>query len=112
MSSDEEGVWVLGRRGGVEFAGALARVAIASLGGPLAGVQEVAKEVAGRAGQTADVKASAADLHDQVARAITSWARAESVSAEDRELGLALAADTIKRHGLDTWPRRGTAVTP
>jgi hypothetical protein len=84
----------------VEFAGALARVAIASLGGPLAGIQEAAKEIAGHAGRRADAKAAADDLQNQVAEAIRDWAGAESVSAEDRDLGLALAAETIKRHGL------------
>ena len=84
-----------------ELAGALATVAIASLGGPLAAGGAALAELVKHMQARYDAGASTRDLRKQVTMQITQWAESERFAPQEIELGLALATETMAQFGLN-----------
>lgn len=80
---------------------ALAAVAIASLGGPVAGGAALAGELAKVGARRWDAKANSDERERRraVEEAIQSWAQAERFDVNDVALGLELAGEIIVEHG-------------
>jgi hypothetical protein len=83
------------------LAGAVATVAIACFGGPVAGGTAALGELVKLAQARYRKDASARELHRQVTAAVKGWACSEGLRPES-DLGLALAASIIAAHGADT----------
>jgi hypothetical protein len=84
-----------------ELAGSLATVAIASLGGPLSAGGAALAEVVKHTQARYEASAPTRDLRRQVTVEISRWAKSENFAAEDVQLGLALATETVAQFGLD-----------
>ena len=92
---------MLGSRDYWQSASSLATVAIAALGGPLAGAGAAMTEVVKHAQARYEANAPTRDSRNQIAGEIREWARAEGFTGEEVEHGLGLATRTVAQFGVD-----------
>ena len=83
------------------LSGALATVAIASLGGPLPAAGVALGQVVKFAQSRYLAGADSRELRRGVQDTIKAWAQSEHISDDDRRIGLTLAADVTGKHGAD-----------
>ena len=83
------------------LAGSMATIAIACLGGPIAGGSAALGELVKLAQARYQRNSPARELHRQVTAGIQVWAASQRLGPEV-DLGLDLAVSTIAEHGMDT----------
>ena len=83
------------------LAGALATVAISSLGGPVAASGAALGQLVKLAQSRYLAGADSRGLQRTVEDTVRGWAQSEHISEDDRRLGLTLAAEVIGKYGAD-----------